>query len=994
MQPGTRLGPYEIVAPIGAGGMGEVYRARDDRIGREVAVKVLPTGLATDPDRLHRFEQEARAAGQLNHPNIVALYDVGTHEGSPYLVTELLEGQSLAQRIRSGDLTVSRAVDLAVQLAAGLAAAHSKGIVHRDLKPENVFVTTDGVVKVLDFGLAKLKQPEPAGEEQALATTSPVAGTAPGFIMGSAPYMAPEQARGLAADARSDIFSFGCVLYEMLSGNRAFSGDTAADTISAILTKDPTPLTGPGSNVQAALQAIVKRCLEKRAEDRFQSARDLGFALKAEGEALLAPPVGKTAERLPGWRPPVLRVVSRPYILGPVVLLVALATILGQRVYQHRARVAWARNQAIPEILRLADNQEYWPAFLLARQAEGVLGDDPVLARALRDATSSFVWDVKPEGAVVYARPARGDGTTWIRLGPAGKTPLRTPRGFSAFRIEHPQCETLVMAQAFISYSGSAEFGSSGVLELELSARGTRPPAMVKVPPGPGLSLMYLGFEQPSTPVSDGFWMDVHEVTNREFKAFVDAGGYRRREFWKHAFVKGGRTLSWEEAMALLTDATGRPGPAGWELSSYPEGRAEYPVTGVSWYEAAAFAESVGKRLPTVSHWDAATDMSNVGFFIAESNFSGRLAPVCSHPGALNWFGLYDLAGNAREWCFNATGEQRFTLGEAADGSPHYFGRLAPRPPLDRDPGNGFRCIKPIDRPVPEELDRPLPPLPSVPSRLPKPFSDAVWKTWLDFLSYAKTPLEARTELVDDTPPYWRLEKVSFTAAYGGERMLAYVFLPKYVPPPYQTVVFWPGAAPVVMASSENGRDLLYGRHFEYVIRDGRVVLYPVLKGTFERGGAGSNPGEIITRWFGSNDLLAMQAKDVSRSIDYLQSRPDIAGDRIGFLAFSWGAFMGPLPCAFENRIKAGILVGAGLQFPVTANWARRVTIPMQMDNGRFDYFTVEEFQAPLFQALATPPEHKRHLLWDSDHSLFGFEKEVIKANLEWFDRYLGPVKR
>jgi serine/threonine protein kinase len=193
MKAGQRLGPYEIVALLGAGGMGEVYRARDERIGREVAIKVLPAEFTSDAGRLQRFEQEARTAGALNHPNIVALYDVGTHGGAPYLVTELLEGQSLAQRIRSGDLTVSRAVELAVQIAAGLAAAHSRGIVHRDLKPENVFVTKDGVVKILDFGLAKLKQPERAGEEQALAETSPVVGTAPGLIMGTAPYMSPEQ---------------------------------------------------------------------------------------------------------------------------------------------------------------------------------------------------------------------------------------------------------------------------------------------------------------------------------------------------------------------------------------------------------------------------------------------------------------------------------------------------------------------------------------------------------------------------------------------------------------------------------------------------------------------------------------------------------------------------------------------------------------------------------------------------------------------------------
>jgi dienelactone hydrolase len=459
--------------------------------------------------------------------------------------------------------------------------------------------------------------------------------------------------------------------------------------------------------------------------------------------------------------------------------------------------------------------------------------------------------------------------------------------------------------------------------------------------------------------------------------------------------VKDGRTLSFDEAMALFKDATGRPGPSAWELSSFPDGQAEYPVTGVSWYEAAAFAESVGKRLPTVRHWDAAVNLDNVGFFLPESNFSGHMAPVGSHRGALNSFGLYDMAGNAREWCSNATDGQRFTLGEAADGSVHFFSLLAPRPPFDRDLGNGFRCIKTIDKPVPDEFERPIPPSPYTPRRLPEPFSEAVWQTWLSFLSYPKTPLEARTEFADEASPYWRLEKISFTAAYGGERMLAYLFLPKSVPPPYQTVVFWPGAVVVVMASSENGRNLPYGSYFEYLVKDGRAVLYPVLKGSFERGGIpGGNVIEVARRIFQSNDLLAMQIKDISRSIDYLQSRPDIAGDRIGFLGVSGGAFTGPLACASENRISVAVLLGAGLQFPIIANWARRVTIPVQMDNGRFDYSPVEESQLPLFRVFATPPEHKRHLLWDSDHMISGFEKEVIAKNLEWFDKYLGPVRK
>jgi hypothetical protein len=295
---GTKLGPYEVLAPIGAGGMGEVYRARDTRLGREVAVKVLPTEFSSDPDRLHRFEQEARLASSLDHPHILALHDVGSHEGAPYLVTELLEGRSLREVLERGPLPSRKAVEYAQQIARGLSAAHAKGIVHRDLKPGNVFVTTDGRVKILDFGLAKLTQPDPRDAEGSEVSTK----TAEGRVAGTVGYMSPEQVRGRPADPRSDIFAFGAVLYEMLSGRRAFSGGSAADTMTAILTKDPEELSRPGLVVPASLERIVRRCLEKDPEERFQSARDVAFALEAESGTGSGTRTEAAAPRRRRWR--------------------------------------------------------------------------------------------------------------------------------------------------------------------------------------------------------------------------------------------------------------------------------------------------------------------------------------------------------------------------------------------------------------------------------------------------------------------------------------------------------------------------------------------------------------------------------------------------------------------------------------------------------------------------------------------------------------------
>jgi tetratricopeptide (TPR) repeat protein len=293
---GARFGPYEIVAPIGAGGMGEVYRARDTRLGRDVAIKVLPADFAADAERLKRFEREAKATAALSHPNVLAVYDVGTHEGVPYLVEELLEGESLKDRLAQGAVPVREAVEIAVQVAHGLAAAHGKHIVHRDLKPANVFITSEGTAKILDFGIAKLVESVPVGEADTL-THAPTGATELGRVLGTTAYMSPEQARGMPVDPRSDIFSLGVVLYEMLAGQRPFRGETATDTVAAILTQEPPPLP---EGVAPALQSVVTQCLAKRPDLRFSSAHDLALALQSASSQGGTAPVGVTGVGVAG----------------------------------------------------------------------------------------------------------------------------------------------------------------------------------------------------------------------------------------------------------------------------------------------------------------------------------------------------------------------------------------------------------------------------------------------------------------------------------------------------------------------------------------------------------------------------------------------------------------------------------------------------------------------------------------------------------------------
>jgi len=301
LSPGTRLGPYEIVTPLGAGGMGEVYRARDSRLRRDVAIKVLPGAFSADVDRLHRFAHEARAAAALNHPNILAVYDVGTDADAPFIVSELLEGETLRDRLRTGALAARRAIDYASQIVRGLAAAHEKGITHRDLKPENVFITTDNRVKILDFGLAKLTRDQSALAAASALVTSPCA-TEPGVVLGTVGYMAPEQVRGQAVDHRADLFAFGAILYELLSGIRAFRRDTTAETMTAILNEEPPDLRSATPPIPPPLARIVDRCLEKSPSARFQTASDLAFALEtaADGSGA-APALPRAARAYRAW---------------------------------------------------------------------------------------------------------------------------------------------------------------------------------------------------------------------------------------------------------------------------------------------------------------------------------------------------------------------------------------------------------------------------------------------------------------------------------------------------------------------------------------------------------------------------------------------------------------------------------------------------------------------------------------------------------------------
>ena len=403
---GTKLGRYEILSLLGEGGMGEVYRARDVKLKREVAVKVLPAAFSADTDRLRRFEQEAQAAGSLNHPNILAVYDVGSHEGAPYVVAELLEGETLREMLATGPLPQRKAISYATMLAHGLAAAHERGIIHRDLKPDNIFITKDDRVKILDFGLAKLLPP--TGDEVVRSDVETIkAHTSAGTVMGTAGYMSPEQVRGQPVDQRSDIFSFGAVLYETISGRRAFHGDSAVESLNAILKEEPQDLSETNTRINPQLTNIVWRCLEKKPERRFHSAHDLSFALEAlasssDSSSRTEVPVGVAAVNDSRQ----LSVLRSSRVAWTIAGILALATLTMAALYFIRQPKPETRSI---KLLVLPPEK----TFLMAGQPPIISPDGKTLAFVAMDVSGSAFLYVRPLDSLV-ARPLEGSESAYM----------------------------------------------------------------------------------------------------------------------------------------------------------------------------------------------------------------------------------------------------------------------------------------------------------------------------------------------------------------------------------------------------------------------------------------------------------------------------------------------------------------------------------------------------------------------------------------------------
>jgi eukaryotic-like serine/threonine-protein kinase len=949
---------YRLERELGQGGMATVYLARDIRHDREVALKVLRPELGKALGA-ERFLREIRTTAHLTHPHILPLLDSGDAGGTLFYVMPYVEGESLRDRLtREKQLPLDDALAIARDVADALGHAHSHGVIHRDIKPENILLEAGHAV-VADFGIARAVSA--AGGERLTET---------GLAVGTPAYMSPEQASASAElDGRSDLYSLGCVLYEMLIGETPYTGPTPMAILARMLSEPLPRISVVRETVPPGVEAAIAKALARTPADRYRTMDDFARALASPQPVEVPPAVAPTRRRR--------AVVAAVSILG-----VALA-VGGGAVVLRDSRVRHARNDLLPEIVRLVEAQDYPAAFRLAAQARRDIPDDAVLARLWGEMSRFVAVTSTPSGADVYLREYAGPDSGWTFL---GRTPIdaaQVPIGFFRWRIQKPGYSTVELASSGIALPGASPEAGVPLVRVD-----EQPEDMVRVSGGPANLDVPGLFDLPPVTLQP-YLLDRAEVTNRAFKAFVDSGGYERPEFWRRPFVRDGRPVDWRDAMREFRDATGRPGPAGWEGGSYPSGAGDLPLGGISWYEADAFAAFARKELPTVFHWNHAAGTEFSGYILPLSNFAHHGAARAGTYQGVGPFGTYDMAGNVREWVWNAQGASRYILGGAWDDESYLFNEAEARSPWDRSPGNGVRLMRRLSaEPTPHaalgDLER------QVRMASAGTVTNEAYRLYTRIYAYDRSDPEPRVERADSTEQ-WIVERVSYRAGYGSERMPAFLFLPRAGRPPFQAVVFFPGSD----ALHQSTLDAVSAASLAFLVTSGRAVLYPVYQGTYGRGIGlrDDNPDTTINY----RDHVVAWSKEFRRSVDYLTTRRDIDSARIAYYGLSWGASMGPVMVALEPRVKAAVLEGGGFwNLPTQPEvdqrtFAPRVTVPTLMLNGRYDsFFPFATSQRPLFLHLGTPQDQKRHVPFETDHSTP--RRETVREALDWLDRHLGAV--
>ncbi len=941
---GTHLGRYEIRALLGSGGMGEVYLAYDRDLEREIAIKVLRDGSGDSGDRLRRFEQEAKAASSLHHPNIAHVYEIGSQDNLRYIAMELVQGETLRDRLGRGPMPIADVLDLGTQVAAAISAAHKSGVIHRDIKPENVIIMSDGYAKVLDFGLAKLR--EIRGDDAATLLK-----TRPGVAMGTISYMAPEQLVGGDVTPAADVFSLGVVLYEMLTGRRPFEGATSTEVVSAILTKAPRPLHDVRSDVPPKLEGVVRKALAKDVDERYRDASEMYEQLRLMSrEGVVVVPVGKTRQR-----------ATAVVIAVAVLVIGAIAGGVWKWNQTKRQREAVGMIQTAERMVsdrRLAD------AYDTAVAAAAILPNDDRIRDIISRTSDRLKIDSDPPGATVFLQRFKGPDQR-VRM---GVTPLTIPRLARADYLLTLERAGYANGVRTISmtplYMRGDPFVRTESVRMKLAEASRVPPRMVLVEGG---TYRLAGFDRPSERPIDlhDFFIDRSEVANQDFERFVRDGGYRRRELWKIPFVDHGKTISF-----------------------------------ATWYEAAAFAEWSGKKLPTVYQWEKAARYAAVSTvsvlpwgYVGEgvdanerANFRGEgTIPVDSLPFGASPYGALNMAGNVSEWCRNAISPGYAARGGAWKDAVYAFGQTAAFPASYSAPTLGFRCVRDSGG---DEGAFALNRSESIPSY--KPVDDKTFAEFARRYDYRPEPLNAQVIERLETPD-WTREKITFTAS--GKTVPAYLYLPKGFRRPLQVIQYAP-AGDVVHGyrTLPHSIEVWLGP----IVRAGRAVFSVELEGFLGR----PHPPDWVFPPRDSAeyvDFIVQNVTEMRRGLDYLESRSDIDHSRVALYGLSAGGGPGVFVTALDTRYRSVMFAGSGIsrsetQYAAAANrinFVSRIRQPKFLLDGRYDEDTPLETETmPMFRLMREP---KRLQIYDGTHAP---PAEILVPTLtKWFDETMGPVE-
>jgi TolB-like protein/dienelactone hydrolase len=700
--------------------------------------------------------------------------------------------------------------------------------------------------------------------------------------------------------------------------------------------------------------------------------------------------------------------VHKRWVALAAVLLLGLSTVLTWSLEQRRQE-RHAREVVMPEIEKLIEADDQIAAYTRITEILELLPSDPLLLK-YRDKVS---WPANirtdPAGVQVSYQPYGTESATWQALGVSPVEQVRLPYGYLQLRFEGDgllTSERLVRNPSFLLENfplpGSSQFGGIDST-VHLAPADSSREGMVYVSPWDGPIALPWGIPDAKVTVP-GFYIDTYEVTNVEFQEFVDAGGYDNSRYWDGMDFGG---ASWPEAVQAFTDQTGQPGPAGWEAGRFPHGAGQHPVTGVSWFEASAYARFRGKELPTFYHWyRAAMDymelLSALGpAIIKHSNYSGEsLAAVGQYRG-MSFFGAYDMGGNAREWLLNADNELRWIVGGAWNQTPYMLNQADFASPFDRGPTNGFRCVLNAgDIPTPEELKLATTALREDTEAQPQPVSDEVYAVFRDQFGYVKGDPQARLVTSRDRSD-WREEKIHINSPYSEEGMDLLLLLPGQTSAPLHAMVLMPGADVFSTGASMDGRDWAnYESSVTAVLRSGRAVVIPYWAGAFSRGrqltSRGLSDGEFVEL---TRVHIAHWRQDLGSTLDYLDTRDDIDSSKVGFLGISYGASMSLAILGMEPRLKTAILVAGGIwdfgfhPLVTPQNHLPRITMPVLMMNGRYDYsMPLASTQEPLYQMLGSAAGQKKHVLYDAGHVGFPVNQQRREIMM-WLDTYLGKVR-